>query len=68
MARGDSPAGVVPAGGAYDSGLTKRELLAAMAMQGILANSSEDLSGEVIAIRSVCMAECLLERLSKTEQ
>lgn len=48
MARGDDPVGVIPASGAHEAGLTKRELFAAMAMQGMLANSSEDLSGETM--------------------
>lgn len=55
------------------SGLTKREYFAAMAMQGMLANSHDEgcnnplskLSNAVIAHLAVLQAECLIEELNK---
>lgn len=58
-----------------DSGLTKREYFAAMAMQGMLANSidkqqgkqpSWDLSHIDMAEECVVMADALIESLNKT--
>lgn len=54
-------------------GLTKREYFAAMAMQGMLANSHDEgcnnplskLSNGVIAHLAVLQAECLIEELNK---
>jgi len=45
-------------------GLTKRELIAAMAMQGMLADSSSDQSVEVIASTLIRAADALIERLN----
>jgi len=45
-------------------GLTKRELIAAMAMQGLLADSSSNQSVEVIASTSIRAADALIERLN----
>jgi hypothetical protein len=45
-------------------GLTKRELIAAMAMQGMLADSSSNQSVEVIASTSIRAADALISRLS----
>jgi hypothetical protein len=45
-------------------GLTKRELIAAMAMQGMLADSSSNQSVEVIASTSIRAADALIERLN----
>lgn len=47
-------------------GLTKRELLAAMAMQGLCANNFQT-SMDLLAIRSVQIAEQLLAELSKPQ-
>jgi len=52
----------------YDSGLTKRELFAAMAMQGMLANPADlkrDQDGVVEF--SIGCADALLKRLEETE-
>lgn len=51
-------------------GLTKREMMAMNAMQGILSNSSEDRIGnsrwdEIIAANSVRVADALLAELEK---
>ena len=50
-------------------GLTKRELYAAMAMQGLLAHTCDkttgDESAEDIALRSRKMADALIEALAK---
>lgn len=49
-------------------GLTKRELIAAMAMQGLCANSDEQLAkadGARIAEWAVTQADALLAQLSK---
>jgi hypothetical protein len=51
-------------------GLTKREYFAGLAMQGILANASQDFSilERDVAHTSVCMADALLKSLeTKTE-
>jgi len=45
-------------------GLTKREYFAALAMQGMLANSGREASDEAFAIASVNLADALLEALS----
>jgi hypothetical protein len=47
-----------------EGGLTKRELMAAMAMQGILANNLDNPS--MVANDSVRCADALLEELGKT--
>jgi len=48
------------------TGLTKRELIAAMAMQGLMASDINDQYSEnVIAITSVKCADALLEQLEK---
>ena len=56
--------------GAYvtDSGMTKREIFAAMAMQGLLASLTKDdadLSPSVLARCAVCNADALLVELEK---
>lgn len=51
-----------------EPGLTKRELIAAMALQGMLANSNQDitdLSHEEIAMCSVYISDALLSELDK---
>jgi hypothetical protein len=45
-------------------GLTKRELIAAMAMQGLLATPGEYVNAKTIAKESVDQADALIERLS----
>jgi Pyruvate/2-oxoacid:ferredoxin oxidoreductase gamma subunit len=50
------------------AGLTKRELIAAMAMQGYLASfagSHSDPSAESVAVHSVGYADALLKELEK---
>lgn len=55
------PTGYEPA-----NGLTKRELFAAMAMQGLLANpEGGDRHQELIADYAVAQADALLAKLSK---
>lgn len=55
------------------NGLTKRELFAAMAMQGILSNSSlrspktNTSAFAAYAADSVCYADALIEGLNRTE-
>lgn len=67
----DMPASpVVAATGEVFTGLTKREQLAAMAMQGILSNRSvidccTDISTSYAAEFSVVMADALLAELEK---
>lgn len=48
-------------------GLTKRELFAAMAMQGILSTETADdsFTGTLVAKRSVAFADALLAELAK---
>jgi hypothetical protein len=52
--------------GRYDPewGLTKRELIAAMAMQGLLACPSYVQTVEVLASTSIRAADALIERLA----
>lgn len=50
----------------YDDGLTKRELFAAMAMQGILASPFRCESG--FAELSVCAADQLIAELAKEDR
>lgn len=57
---GDSRA--YPGSGLY-SGLTKRELIAAMALQGLLANS--DIAADKTAKLAVKQADALLKELEK---
>jgi hypothetical protein len=45
-------------------GLTKRELIAAMAMQGLLANSNQEGYWGDFAERAVKAADALIERLT----
>jgi hypothetical protein len=45
-------------------GLTKRELIAAMAMQGLLATPGEYVNAKTIAKDSVDQADALIERLN----
>lgn len=46
-------------------GLTKRELFAAMAMQGLLANAERDAEAEGFARDAVRSADALLAELAK---
>jgi hypothetical protein len=48
----------------YSDGLTKRELIAAMAMQGLLACPSYIQTVEVIASTSIRAADALIEQLA----
>jgi hypothetical protein len=51
-----------------EEGLNKREYFAVMAMQGILANSSDGLVGwnyEIISKHSVIVADALIAELNK---
>ena len=45
-------------------GLTKRELIAAMAMQGLLANSRFDQGPRLVAEGAAQYADALIERLA----
>jgi len=53
---------------ALEGGITKRELFAAMAMQGQLdsAYSDLDIHAEAVAYRAVAFADALLAALEKT--
>jgi hypothetical protein len=51
-------------GDGFSEGLTKRELIAAMAMQGLLATPGEYVDAKTIAKDSVEQADALIERLS----
>ena len=44
-------------------GLTKRELIAAMAMQGLVAKHGTDFSGGLIGRWAIGFADALIERL-----
>lgn len=46
------------------TGISKREYFAAMAMQGLMANNFPS-SFELFAVRSVSMADALLDQLNK---
>jgi hypothetical protein len=50
--------------GQYNSGLTKREFFAAMAMQGMLASSRFDQGPRLVAEGATQYADALIERLS----
>lgn len=50
------------------SGLTKRELFAAMALQGLLANDPDQDSVEGVAHDAVWFADALLAELAKEVQ
>ena len=49
----------------FSDGLTKRELFAAMAMQGLLANNSRDSDFKGFANDSIKFADELLKELEK---
>lgn len=76
MSNADKPA--YPIAGSYDDehpqvivpvehGLTKRELIAAMCLQGLLSNSWDDKGREAPKI-SVQMADALIEELQKEKK
>jgi hypothetical protein len=48
----------------FSDGITKRELIAAMAMQGLLADSRFIQPVEVVASASIRAADALIERLN----
>lgn len=50
-------------GGSYSQGLTKRELIAAMAMQGIIADGNSFTSPDSIADQAILFADELLKQL-----
>lgn len=62
-----SAAGGITADPCIYDGLSKRELFAAMAMQGLLANSM-DVTPEIFAQSSVRLADALLAELEKKEK
>lgn len=69
MKNGSKLAYPLEAGATRHFGLTKRELFAAMAMQGILANHDPEvssLSEEAVALSADNHARALLERLERT--
>ncbi len=51
-------------GDGFNDGLTKRELIAAMAMQGMLANPTFGCPKNVAAQHATQYADALIERLS----
>jgi hypothetical protein len=51
-------------GDGFNDGLTKRELIAAMAMQGLLANSRFDQGPRLVAEGATQYADALIERLN----
>lgn len=64
---GDSPINTIEYNNNYIStGLTKREYLAAMALQGLLANDSGLITSK--ARDAVKAADALIEELNKTKQ
>ena len=52
----------------YSTGLTKRELFAAMAMQGLLADQSIDGTASRYAGFAVKCADALIEALNETKE
>lgn len=52
-----------PSMGRYNPGMSKREAMAAMVMQGLVANDAESHECEWYASVAVRLADCLLERL-----
>ena len=68
MKNADMPMSVsLSSQGAHFYGLTKREYFAAMAMQGILSNSSGDYDFGGAATDAVRYADALLTELEKTQ-
>ena len=63
----DLPAFPIP-GPLFATGLTKRELFAAMAMQGILAGRERWISFEKLAHMAVTCADALLAELAKPRE
>jgi hypothetical protein len=53
--------------GSYNPGLSKREYFAAMAMQGLLAGRSKDLSAQTLAKQSIMAADALIDELNLTD-
>lgn len=49
-------------------GLTKRELFAAMAMQGILSDPYQGGSPETVATKAVAQADALIEALNEGKE
>jgi len=62
---GFSPVNMQPDREVWDTGLTKREYFAAMALQGILANPSRISEHGTEAIMAVTMADDLLFSLER---
>ena len=50
--------------GQYNSGLTKRELFAAMAMQGLLASGDKSTDADERACHAIRHADALIARLN----
>lgn len=72
MYNGNEPANPIKDSGFYRLGLTKREYLAGLAMQGLLTRSNGNpqlgiIEGERIAEESVLMADALLIELRKNK-
>ncbi len=63
MTDGNDP--VYPSTAAWSSALTKRELFAAMAMQGLLADSAISASYEEISESAVGHADALIAEINK---
>lgn len=49
----------------FERGLTKRELIAAMLMQGLVAKHGYETGARHIALEAVTLADALIEELSK---
>lgn len=52
----------------YGGGLSKRELFAAMAMQGLLQMAPQGASGRTLCKEAVLCADVLLEELAKEKK
>ena len=63
--RVDTPTGLKEVSMFGHLGLTKRELFAAMAMQGMLANESNDWDGDFYAKGAVLLADALIKQLAE---
>ena len=64
MIHPNEPAFVILTESAIDSGLTKREYFAALAMQGLLANPAVDML-EITAKKAVKTADYLIKALNE---
>ena len=70
MSNGSEPANPILAGGAISTGLTKRELIAAMCLQGLLSTLTieRDAHSRFLAETAVMHADALLAELSSNKE